>query len=92
MDNKKFALDAFAQAQQASIEMEADYFHDYMQRRGEEDMFGAFAIAGLAEMSAIIEAVQHMGLEDAMHMYEKALICKAFHAGCQAGQLMKDTK
>lgn len=65
MDNKKFALDAFAQAQQASIEMEAEYFNDYVQR---------------------------MGLEDAMHLYEKALICKAFHAGCQAGQMMGGTK
>lgn len=92
MDSKKFAQDAAAQAQQASIEMETEYFQDYMQRSGRDDMFSAIAIAGLAEMTTIVDAVQHMGLEDVMHMYERALICKAFHAGCQAGQLMKDTK
>jgi hypothetical protein len=92
MDNKKFAQDAFAQAQRATLDAEAEEFDKYIQSNGMMDMLKAVVIAGADEMSKIIETVQRMGLEDVMHMYEKAIICNAFHAGCQAGQMMKSTK
>lgn len=92
MDNKKFAQDAFAQAQRATIEREADAFQEFIDNRGMNTMMSAVAAAGLEEMAIIIETVQRMGLEKAMHQYEKALLSLAFHEGCQAGRLMEDTK
>ena len=90
--DKKFAQDAFAQALMQSLDAEADAFQEFIDNRGMNIMMGAVVVAGLEEMSAIVETVQRMGLEDAMHRYEKALLSLAFHEGCQAGRLMEGKK
>ena len=90
--DKKFAQDAFAQAQRASVEQEAEAFQELMGNRGWSIMLNAVAAAGVEEMSNIIDTVQRMGLENAMHMYEKALLSLAFHWGCDAGRRMEAAK
>ena len=90
--DKKFAQDAFARAHRADIEREADAFQEFMDKRGMNTMLAAVAAAGLEEMAHIVDTVQRMGLENAMHQYEKALLSLAFHEGCQAGRMMEGTK
>lgn len=79
-----FVNDAFDKAFDARCSAEQEAFSEAMERRGQQLMMTAIAMAGFNEMAKIFDTVRKMGLETVMHKYEMHLMALAFHEGTTA--------
>ena len=76
-----FVKNAFEQANKERAEAEARAFASVLTDRGEHMVLASIVQAGLKDLTKIFDWAMKNGLDQALHLYESALMFAGFHEG-----------